>query len=195
MKFAGLHRRDRRNIASRYSCCQGLGAMGIIMQKPLVREFVLILASVACVGFAHAFTFRSSEGHFTAEFPEEPKLDEESLKGGDGTPLKLYRWVVDKGDTYYSISVTISKTRLNFNYDNGAAGFVKAINGKLISQQKLQIQGTEAREIFVDARGYIYRDRMIFVNQRIYQILYGGKPGSEKSAAAEAFLNSVHLGN
>jgi len=169
--------------------------VGDTMLRPVFGAFFIISLCVACVGFANAFTLRSSEGHFTAEFPEEPKLDEESVKSGDGTPLKLYRWVVDKGDTYYSISVTISKTRLNFNYDNGAAGFVKAINGKLISQQKLQIQGTEAREIFVDARGYIYRDRMIFVNQRIYQILYGGKPGSEKSAAAEAFLNSVHLGN
>jgi hypothetical protein len=164
------------------------------MLRPVFRAFFITSLCVACVGFANAFTFRSSEGHFTAEFPEEPKLDQTNAKSDDGTPLKQYTWEVDKGDTVYSVTMTTSQKRLTFNYDNGAAGFVKATKGKLISQQKLQMQGMEAREIFVEAGGYIFRDRMIFVDQRIYQILYGGPPGSEKSAAAEAFLNSVYLG-
>jgi hypothetical protein len=136
--------------------------------KPLFRAFFITSLCAACVGFANAFTFRSSEGHFIAEFPEEPKFDETSAKSDDRTPLKQYTWEVDKGDTVYSVTMTTSKKHLNFNYDNGAAGFVKATNGKLISRQKLQMQGTEAREIFVEAGGYIFRDRMIFVDQRIY---------------------------
>jgi len=169
---------------------------GVTMLKPLVRVFVLVFASLACVGLAHAFTFRSSEGHFTAEFPAEPKLTEKnSTSDKDAVPLKQYLWAVDKGDTVYHVTMTISKARMTFNYDDGTNAFIKAVNGKLISQQTFQMNGTTGREIFVEAGGYVFRDRMLFINQRVYQILYGGRPGSEKSAAAEAFLNSVHLGN
>jgi len=168
--------------------------MGIIMQKPLVRVFVLILASVACVGFAHAFTFRSSEGHFTAEFAEEPKLKEISGKNHEGAPFTQYIWQAHKDGTVFTVSMTISTKQLKFNYDQGVTGFVQAINGKLIRQQKLQIKRTEGREMIVEAAGVIFRVRFVFVDQRLYQISCGGPPGSEKSAAAEAFLNSVQLG-
>jgi hypothetical protein len=91
------------------------------------------------------------------------------------------------------VAVTVAKQKLKFDYDKGTNGFVQAVNGKLISQQPVQMRRKTGREIFVEAGGYIFRDRMLFVGQRLYQVVYGGKPGTEKSADAEVFLNSLQL--
>jgi hypothetical protein len=163
------------------------------MLKLLLRALVVVLPCFAYAGFADAFTLRSEEGHFTAEFPREPKFSRQSSPTGDGTPAEVYQWIVDNGDVTYMVAVTVSKQKITFDYDKGTNGFVKAVNGKLISQQPVQMQGKTGREIFVEAGGYIFRDRMLFVNQRIHQIAYGGKPGTEKSADAEVFLNSLQL--
>ena len=103
--------------------------MGITMLKSLVSVFVLVLASSAGAGFAHAFTFRSSEGHFTAEFPEEPKLKQTSGRNREGATLTQYTWEADKDGIVFMVTMTISKERQKFNYDEGVTGFVRAING------------------------------------------------------------------
>jgi hypothetical protein len=164
------------------------------------RPFIAILVTLSClayVGFADAFTLRSDEGHFAAEFPREPTRDDIVAKyHSDGTREKIGSWRVDNGDYLYSLEVNIYDTAIDFDYDDVTNYIVKSVKGKLIGQKPFQLQSITGRDFSVEAGDRVHRARLLIVDRhRLYRIVYAGPRGTENSRDAEAFLNSFRLQN
>jgi hypothetical protein len=181
-KFATVHRKV-------FSPLDDVG-----VARACVRMLLLVVLCVAGAEFAHAFTFSSDEGNFSAEFPDQPKLEKTNQSAANGIAFDQYIWGTGKGDAYYAVSMDIYTKPVKEEYDGPTNGVVSAVKGKLINQQSFRLQGMSGREIFVEAQGVVLRDRLLWVNGRLYQFLFSGPPGMEKTPAAEAFLNSVHIG-
>jgi len=165
------------------------------MMRLAVRVFAIAALCVAQLGLANALSFSSTDGDFTAAFPEEPKFEKSSAKTAGGIPYDQYLWSVDKGESWYGVGMIAYSKPVKDEYDGPTNGAVAATKGKLVSQQPFQLQGMTGREIFIESPGpLIIRQRLLWVSGKLYQFLFVGPPGSEKSEDADAFLNSVHIG-
>jgi hypothetical protein len=163
------------------------------MTNLIARLFGIVALCTASVGLADAYSLRSPEGSFTAEFPEEPKLAKSNANTGGGIAYEQYLWSVDQGSTWYGIFMSIYSQPVQKEYDGPTKGSVDAVKGKLISQQPFELGGMTGREIFIDASGQAVRQRLLWVGDRFYQFVFVGPPGTEKAADSETFMNSVQF--
>lgn len=167
----------------------------------LAKFAAMILMCAFGVSAAQAYTLRSDEGNFVAEFLAEPgyKKHEETAK--DGQKYSRYEWLLDQGEKAWIVTYndyragTISKQGLEKSYENAIAGSVQAVKGELKNVIPISNHGTSGREAFIFMPSYnlIMRQRIFFVGDRIYQILYVGPVGSEKDKVVDDYLASLAI--
>ncbi|MGP0061161.1 MAG: hypothetical protein ACLPID_17960 [Beijerinckiaceae bacterium] len=163
--------------------------------KLVVRLAAIVALCMAQIGLADAFSFHSPDGNFTVQFPEPPKLEKKTGNTQGGVAYELSLWSVDKGDSAYIVSMNVYAKPVQEEYDGPMNGVVGSCKGKLVDQQPFQLQEMTGREVFVECPGpLMFRERMLWVDSRLYQFLYVGPPGTENNAEVSAFLNSVHIG-
>jgi hypothetical protein len=65
-----------------------------------------------------------------------------------------------------------------------------------VSQKLIRQVGVEGREIVISGpNSIVTRERIIWVGDRLYFIVFSGNPGSEASPDVEAFLDSFRIVN
>lgn len=69
------------------------------------------------------------------------------------------------------------------------------MKGELRGVTKISNHGTAGREALISMPDYklIMRQRIFFVGDRIYQILYVGPPGSENDQVVDDYLASLNI--
>ncbi len=165
------------------------------MMKLILRLLAFIVLCLAQVGLAGAFSLHNTDGNFTVEFLEAPTFEHKTGATEAGTAYDLYTWTVDKGEIAYVATVSVYATPVNMEYDGPIGGLASSCKGKLVNQQSFRLQGMTGREVFVECPGpLMFRERLLWVGSKFYQFLFAGPPGSENSADADAFLDSVHIG-
>lgn len=162
----------------------------------LQRCLRLIAIACACIfaaGAAAAASFHSAEGQFTADFPATPVTAGISPgKTVKGTPYYEYRWSVTTQDGYWGVAVFVYAEPRNADYDANVAAAAAGIKGRLISEKKVQQNGTEGREIVVEGpKSVVVRERLLWIGGRLYWIVFSSaKPGAVAAPAVDKFLNS-----
>jgi hypothetical protein len=169
--------------------------------RTMLAKFAAVILMCAIGGAAHAYTLRSDEGNFVAEFLGEPgyKKLEETAK--DGQHYVRHEWLLDQGAKAWIVTYndykpgTIANQGLEKSYENAVAGSVQGVKGELKSVIKISNHGTDGREDFITMPEYklIMRQRIFFIGDRLYQILYVGPPGSEKDAVVDDYLASLNI--
>jgi hypothetical protein len=160
----------------------------------LGRLIFIVFAFVIVTGSANAYTLTSTEGHFTAVFPGEPKLTESTAKTTSGLPYSLSTWIFSSSDGSEGWFITMAiykSTSVIKDYNANVSGAVAAVKGKLVSQKTIRQSGVEGREILIDIPGsQEARERLLWIGNRLYQIMYLGKAGTASTPDVDAFFNS-----
>lgn len=172
--------------------------------KPIRNGFAIFAAVMlmcAIGSAAHAYTLRSDEGNFVAEFLAEPgyKKFEETAK--DGQEYTRHEWLLDQGEKAWIVTYndyragTIANQGLEKSFENAVAGSVNAVKGELRGVTKISNHGTGGREalIFMPSYNLIMRQRIFFIGDRLYQAIYVGPVGSEKDKVVDDYLASLNM--
>jgi hypothetical protein len=156
-----------------------------------------------CAGAADAYTVKSPEGGLSAEFKAEPTLSTLNETAKDGQSYQRFQWLLDEGETAWIVSYndynpgTVGRVGLTEFYEAAAKGSVTATGGWQVGELKsITLSGISGRELLTAVEGttqFRVRQRMFTRNDRFYQIVYVGLPGTENSAAAQAFLDSLRI--
>jgi hypothetical protein len=166
----------------------------------MTRQFGrLIGIAIACAmtaGVASAYTFTSPEGKFTAEFPAAPALEKTKNKTTAGTPYDQYTWSIENKDGWWGVAMIIYARTVVKDYDAHTQGAVAATKGTLRSQKAIQQSGAQGREIIIDVpQSGVVRQRLLWVGDRFYQMVFSGGPGTGTTPDVDAFLNSFRTNN
>jgi hypothetical protein len=156
----------------------------------LGRLFGVVFAFVIVTGSANAYTLTSPEGHFTAVFPGQPNLQKSSGKTTAGISYNQSTWVFDSGiEAWLVILATFSQTGTK-DFAPSISAAVASVKGKLVSQKNIQQNGAAGVEILIDIGPQEGRQRMVWIGNRFYQIIYVGKTGTTSTPTINAFFNS-----
>jgi hypothetical protein len=162
----------------------------------------VLLCGLFAASAADAYTLKSSEGGFSAEFKAEPafkKLEEKASSG----PYARYQWLLDQGAYAWIVTYndypagTIEKTGLQHAYQHAVDGGIRGVNGRMQSNNPVSNSGIAGREstVFIPKGNLIMRQRIFIKGDRLYQNIYVGPPGSEKGKDVEDFFASFRLVN
>ena len=172
--------------------------------KPIrngLAAFAAVILMCAIGGGAHAYTLRSDEGNFVAEFLAEPgyKKLEETAK--DGQHYTRHEWLLDQGEKAWIVTYndyragTIAKQGLEKSFENAVGGSVNAVKGELRGVTRINNHGIDGREALVFMPDYklIMRQRIFFIGDRLYQAIYVGPVGSEKDKVVDDYMTSLNM--
>jgi hypothetical protein len=163
------------------------------MMEGFARLICIVVACVIGASTADAYRFTSPEGKFTAEFPAAPTLNKTNGKTESGIPYDQYMWSIANKDGSWAVAMGIYSKAVTKDYDANIRGAVTAVKGKLLSQKIIEQSGAQGREIPIDVpppQSRVVRQRFLWIGDRIYQIVFSGRPGTGATPDVDAFLNS-----
>jgi hypothetical protein len=166
-----------------------------------------ILAASGCGGTPQGQTpsavqkadFTSDDGKFAAAFPGLPKLKPEIVAG---KTIKTYlfeypagAYAVAYADAGFGDAELQQPGFVEHLLDSARDGCLAKVQGKLVSEQKITLDGNPGREIKLELpeQKGLMRDRVYLARARLYQVMVVGKPWFVNSADADQFLNSFKL--
>ena len=151
-----------------------------IWQVALIVLAVLISMAVANYDkiLPHRWeTYTASDGSFSIELPGKPTLQnvQAPVEGGGVTPLTLVSVNPTSNTVYmcsYAEDENIEKKSPDEALESGRDGSLRKIQGTVISQRSMTVQGYPALEMQARARGESLVDsRMIVAGKRLYMIM------------------------
>lgn len=163
------------------------------MARILGRLICIFFVFVVVTGGANAYTLITTEGHFTAVFPGEPKLEKSTGKTASGITYNQSSWSFGSsdGNEAWFVMIATYSTPVKKDYVGNISGAVAAVKGRLVSQKTIRQNGVDGREILVDIpSSQEGRMRMLWIGNRYYQILFVGKTGTTSTPNVDTFLNS-----
>ena len=146
--------------------------------------------------------FTSTKGGFSVLMPGTPKqlrLTQQSPIGA----IDVYGFVVEQNQKtvgyvvmYADFPVNLAQTVNPKQIFNGGRDRVlNMMQGKLLSQRDVRLQGYPGKEFTYEAKGSIVKHRLYLVNRRLYQIIAGTNKNQQQSLSRSTtgFLNSFKL--
>ena len=148
--------------------------------------------------------FRSEAGRFSVMTPvalTERTLSVDTAAAGKST---YYVFQGKQGDKEYAVSYgdipegIVQKSDLQTLLDGARNGMVSNINGKLIFETKIALEGNPGRQLVIDVMGkngqeMTVKARIFLVGNRLYQIMWVAPKGKASILDLDAFLQSFRL--
>jgi hypothetical protein len=168
---------------------------------PLLRWSVFLCLAVAIAAqLARAETVVSKDGHFAVAFPAQSRASSAPVQMGNVT-IQLNVVAVEQENFNYYVSYSdyspgsLAETAPDQAYANIVSSTVAGVHGKLRSSTPFQLGNVTGREVVIDvpSQGQVARERLFLAGSRLFQVVYGGPPGSENGKSALDFLNSFKL--
>lgn len=160
------------------------------MTHYLSRLIGIAVVCLLAASAASAYTLTSKEWNFTAEFPAAPKLEKTTSTTTAGIPYDQYVWSAENKDGWKGIGLIVYSQSVVHDYNASIQGAVNATKGILRSQKTIQQSGVQGREIIIDVADGVVRQRLLWIGDRLYQVVFSGGKGSGLTPDVEAFLNS-----
>ena len=177
------------------------------------RLLGLLLITLLLCSFTTAdwFTLQNTEGNFKLNFPREPKQSDQTVETAIG-PLKInmFTYEVDKykddNAAYMMMYSDYPDTLVNSEFKdeiievffkNAVAGAVANVNGKLISQKKINYKGYPGRsaKLTIEGGKGIVNAQMILVKNRSYMLQVMTEAKHDNNPAINKFFSSFALLN
>lgn len=144
----------------------------------------------------------SQDGRFALMMPEFPEYDVQEVLTPVG-PLDLHIFSVSSEDSVFMAAYNdypefvVSSSDVGKMLDGARDGAVSNVDGTLLSENQIRLQGYPGRELWieadVDGEEGLARARIFLVGRRMYQILVAGPKRQFPSQDAERCLNSFLL--
>jgi hypothetical protein len=158
-----------------------------------------LLWSAAASADTQWLAFRDPAGVFSTDMPGTPTVAHDSVKGGDGQPVDMLEYTIDRGASAMVVIVsdmTRFTNAVSGTVIDGAVGGVKGMGVQTLSDTISQLDGQAGREIvIVDKDGNRIDDRIFFVGLRLYQVMtvVPTVPTAEQTDDAQHFMNAFHF--
>lgn len=146
--------------------------------------------------------FTSTKGRFSVLMPGTPK----QLRLTQQTPIgamDVYGFVVEQNQKTVGYVVMYADFPVNLAqrvnpkqiFNGGRDRVLTMMQGKLLSQRDVRLQGYPGKEFTYEAKGSIVKHRLYLVNRRLYQIIAGTNKNQQQSLSRSTtgFLNSFKL--
>lgn len=172
--------------------------------RSLVIVVLSLMAGVAVLAVSthllRAEAVNSRDGRFTATFPGAARISSTPVRSGDVT-VRMTVYAFEKGPLNYYVSYSDypPQTFVRLSQDQAYTNVINAtlanVKGRKEREAEVKLGDVTGREVFIDvpAQHATMRERLFLVGNRLYQIVYGGPPGSENAKPALDFLNSFTL--
>lgn len=145
-------------------------------------------------------TVASKDGHYSANFPGPAKESTQTVTTDSGpTTAHILTYQTPKAifTALYSDYPprAVGRVPVDVVYAGAIDGAARKAGGTLRSSVPIQVESVTGREAVFDApnKTETVRVRYFLVGNRLYQVMYDGPSGTEKSQEATNFLNSFHL--
>jgi len=163
----------------------------------------LFVALVLMASVAAAENLNSSEWGFSASFPGQSKMSAEPIQTRAGN-VTLVNFTYENETQAFMIALSDypkgSIASAEQSYNGAIDGFVNGVKGKFRTRTPYKLGNINGFDFQVDGpstantkKTLVFHERIFLVGDRLYQILYVGPTGTEKSLAALRFLNSFLL--
>ena len=122
--------------------------------------------------------YTSAEGRYTVSLPGQPKVTTQEATAATGDKFQQYlASVTEPGDVAYMIGYFDEVPGTIFSADLARDGMVKRIDGTLLTETPISLQGYPGREMRVSTTpssgdGYIVRARFYEAEKRIYVLQF-----------------------
>jgi hypothetical protein len=167
------------------------------MNKRIV--FVLLLALVllgGCGGTKGWATFESEDGRFSILFPGKPEEQTESVSTVIGT-IETEFFMVEQRDMAYSLNYAdypaevVTASDVGMMLDGARMGAVANVNGELLDEKEITLDGYPGREIKVEVEedDIIVRACFYLAENRLYAIQAISKKSKASSEDIDKFLD------
>ena len=173
--------------------------------KLILLSALLILSSA----FAPADWYTFKEDGFKIDFPEKPTTETQSVPSAIGD-LKMKMYMVDASEkkdaenmvymvitTFYPDTLVNSdkKDMLENLFRSSIDGAVQNVQGKLLSEKRIELNGFPGRDIKVDYQEgvAILRMRMYLVKNKMYILQVITETAKESNKSIDRFLDSFGL--
>jgi len=170
--------------------------------------FILIMI----MGFVNSDEWLLFKSHgFKIEFPKKPDLDSTVVNSAIGK-LKMYTFMYDASEnkkdenlTYGVLSTEYPDSIVNSDrtdllpayFRNGIDGSVKNVQGKLLSEKTIELNGFPGREIKIDYKEglAVIKMRLYLVKNKMYIIQTITMTKNEFNKSIDRFMDSFKLNN
>lgn len=157
--------------------------------RPLVLAAALAGAAPGWVAPGFAEPFASEEARFSVDFPETRQF--------------LYSRTDPTGDRTFSISFiaemkpVMTGDGLDQRYESIIKAVVKAAGATLMQQKRVKSGAVSGWEFLADVPtpkgARKLRQQVFMTDNRLYQVVYRGPPGSETATDVETFFGSFKI--
>lgn len=143
--------------------------------------------------------FSSPEGRFAVAFPSAPLPTESSLETAGG-PVTLHTHTATGPDAAYVVAwadyppEALDKD-LERMFDRTRDGLVVNLQGKVVADEKLEIQGRPGRALTLRVAGTdtILKARLVMVDRRLYQVAVVDSEGRVDASDTARFFDSFEI--
>jgi len=146
--------------------------------------------------------FTSRNGHFTIMMPGTPASSVESVNTAIGV-VDLHSFTLETNEFAYFVAygdfppAFVQNADTEAMLDGARDGAVADVNGTLVSERRISVQGFPGRELWIEAtvsgQKGLAQARMILVGNRFYQVLVAGPKEGFVESEAERFLNTFQV--
>lgn len=176
------------------------------MRKPFFRPLLLSLVLVAACNTATPPTleeFSSENGGFAISTPLTLEESVQSVDTAVG-PIEIHTFTGENRNAAYVVAYSdypaemVSQVDPTMLLDGSRDGAVQNVNGTLVSEETLDLNGNPGRSLVIDATTDTGEDatvnaRLYLVENRLYQVLVVVPKGKEEGVDIAGFLNSFSL--
>jgi hypothetical protein len=178
-----------------------LFSMHAAVKSSVVAIMLALLAATACERKpAYGWhTLEAREGAFSVSLPGVATEEDKPMKSATGGSFTSHSYNVKASkEAAYGCSwwedPTFKDRTAEQILDNARESGLSGVNGRLLSEKQLTVQGHPARDIRAVARGKAaYDNRLVLVGNRLYTLLVLDVSGKHDDKNVEKFFNSLVL--
>ena len=165
--------------------------------------WVIIVLAVSSCGPSGPQEFTSPEGRFSITAQKPFKASTQTITAS-GISLPTYMFIADMGTRTDMVAYTdypedvVSQSDPAKMLDGASNGAVQNVNGTLVSQDEITLDGNPGRDIVANAAAkngqeVTMRARLYMVKNRLYMIIIVANKGQLTREQTDAFLDSFKL--
>ena len=175
------------------------------VRKPVIVLMALLLAIcvMACTPAPKPQEFKSEAGRFSVMAPVVLKETTQTQETAAGKVV-CHLYLGNLGGLGYGVAYSdypeegVRKSDPEKILDGGRNGAVSNVNGKLVIETKIALEGNPGRELVIDAKDASQGDltikaRLFLVGNRLYVVMAAAKKGQVGFKEMDQFLQSFKL--
>jgi hypothetical protein len=177
-----------------------------MLKKTSTTVLIVLICSAIAFGFqlpSDWVSFNSPEGRFSIGAPTKPQENVKDIDSDVGK-LQLHSFASSSAIAYFMVSYgdypnEPAADRRELVLDGVRDGVIKGLEGELISETKISINGYPGRQLLarktIEGSETTFNWRIYLVGPRVYQVAVATKKSDSATPEITKFLNSFRLTN